>query len=183
MTRIDLAAYRASIAARLADAQAGAGIPALLGFEACGRRWLVELPEAGEVLPLPALVPVPLTQPWFAGLASVHGELQAVVDFSVFCGGPPTPRDATARLLRIGACLGGNAALLVARVHGLKRTDMLCATDEAGRDDACDWCGEVLADNQGERWTRLDPARLIADPAFRDAVLPDVTAASAPLEY
>lgn len=183
MTRIDLAAYRASIAARLADAQAGAGIPALLGFESGGRRWLVELPEAGEVLPLPTLVSVPLTQPWFAGLASVHGELQAVVDFSLFCGGPPTPRDTAARLLRIGTRLGGNAALLVARVHGLKRTDMLCTTDAAGRDDGCDWCGAVLADNQGERWMRLDPARLIADPAFRDAVLPDVAAVSAPPEY
>lgn len=174
MARIDLAAYRASIAARLADAQAGAGIPALLGFESGGRRWLIELPEAGEVLPLPALVPVPLTQPWFAGLASVHGELQALVDFSVFCGGPPTPRDAAARLLRVGTRHGGNAALLVARVHGLKRTDMLCATGEPGSTHPGDWCDEVLADNQGERWTRLDPARLIADPAFRDAVLPDL---------
>ncbi len=173
MARIDLAAYRASIAARLADAQAGAGIPALLGFESGGRRWLVDLPAAGEVLPLPALAPVPLTQPWLAGLASVHGELQAVVDFSVFCGGPPTPHDAVARLLRIGTRLGGNAALLVARVHGLKRTDTLCATDES---DGRDWCIEVLADNQGERWSRLDPARLIVDPVFRDAALSDIAA-------
>lgn len=171
MTRIDLAAYRSSIAARLADAQSGAGIPALLGFESGGRRWLVDLPAAGEVLPLPVLTPVPLTLPWLAGLTSIHGELQAVVDFSVFCGGLPTPRDATARLLRIGTRLGGNAALLVARVHGLKRTDMLCATDDAA--EMRDWCGEVLADNQGERWTRLDTTRLVADPSFRDAVLPD----------
>jgi twitching motility protein PilI len=178
MARIDLAAYRASIAAKLADAQAGAGIPALLGFESGGRRWLIELPAAGEVLPLPAMVAVPLTRPWLAGLASVHGELQAVTDFSVFCGGPPTVRDAAARLLRIGTRLGGNAALLVARVHGLKRTDMLSATEETGENAAPrDWRGAVLTDNQGERWTRLDPARLLADPAFRDAVLPGATPA------
>lgn len=171
MSRIDLAAYRESIAAKLADAQAGAGIPALLGFESGERYWLIDLPAAGEVLPLPPIVPVPLTQPWLAGLASVHGELQAVVDFSLFCGGLPTPRDAAARLLRIGTRLGGNAALLVARVHGLKRADMLYAADEDTASHG--WCGSTLADNQGERWVCLDPARLLADPAFRDAALPD----------
>lgn len=171
--RIDLRAYQDSIAARLAAAQAGVGIPALLGFEAGGRHWLIELPAAGEVLPLPALAPVPLTRPWFAGLASVHGELQAVVDFSVFCGGPPTPRDAAARILRIGARQGGgNAALLVARVHGLKRTDTLSAVADAAA-NAHDWCGATYSDNQGGCWTCLDPVQLLADPLFRDAALPD----------
>lgn len=170
--RVDLRAYQDSIATRLAAAQAGACVPALLGFEAGGRHWLVELPAAGEVLPLPALAPVPLTQPWFAGLASVHGELQAVVDFSVFCGGAPTPRDAAARLLRIGAPQGGNAALLVARVHGLKRTDTLSAAADAAV-AAPGWRGTTFSDNQGERWTCIDPAQLLADSLFRDAALPD----------
>jgi twitching motility protein PilI len=168
--RIDLRAYRESIASRLAAAAGSVAIPALLGFEAAGRRWLLELPAAGEVLQLPPLLPVPRTRPWFAGLANVHGELQHVVDFAAFCGGPPTPRGDPARLLRIGAPLASDVALLVARVHGLRRADTLCAA--AAATPPPPWCAETLMDNQGEHWTRLDPERLLADPALRDAALP-----------
>lgn len=171
--RIDLRAYQEAIATRLAAAQAGASAPALLGFASGGRRWLIDLPAAGEVLPPPLLAPVPLTQPWFAGMANVHGELQAVVDFSVFCGGAPTPRDGAARLLRIGSRHGNNSALLVARVHGLKRTDSLFAADaaEALDETVLPWQGETFTDSQGMRWLRLNIAHLLADPAFLDASL------------
>jgi len=169
--RIDLRAYQEAIATRLAAAQAGASVPALLGFESGGRRWLIDLPVAGEVLPSPPLAAVPLTQPWFAGVANVHGELQAVVDFSVFCGGAPTPREGGARLLRIGTRHGSNSALLVARVHGLKRTDSLFAA-EATDETFMPWQGEVFTDSQGTRWLRLEPDRLLADPAFLDASMP-----------
>jgi len=169
--RIDLRAYQEAIATRLAAAQAGASVPALLGFESGGRRWLIDLPAAGEVLPAPPLAPVPLTQPWFAGMTNVHGELQAVVDFSVFCGGAPTPREGGARLLRIGSRHGSNSALLVARVHGLKRTDSLFAA-EADDVATLPWQGEAFTDSQGTRWLRLEPDRLLADPVFLDASLP-----------
>lgn len=171
--RIDLRAYQESIADRLAAAQDGAAAPALLGFEAGGALWLADLPAAGEVLPLPALTPVPLTHPWFAGLANVHGELEAVVDFALFCGSAPTPRESTARLLRIGAKNGGNIALLVARVHGLRRADTLSAAEADAALPAAPWRGDRYADPQGRRWTRLELDRLLADPLFRDAALPD----------
>ncbi|MEW6165681.1 MAG: chemotaxis protein CheW [Pseudomonadota bacterium] len=170
--RIDLRAYQDSIAARLAAARDDAGAPALLGFEAGGTRWLVDLPAAGEVLPPPPLAPVPLTRPWFAGLANLHGELGAVVDFAAFCGGPSTPPGGAARLLRIGARHGSNVALLVARVHGLKRVDALVPTDPAPGPAAA-WRGASLGDAQGERWVRLDVERLLADPEFIDAALPE----------
>jgi twitching motility protein PilI len=175
--RIDLRAYQENIAGRLAAAQAGATVPALLGFEAGGTHWLVDLPAAGEVLPLPALAPVPLTQPWFAGLANVHGELESVVDFALFSGAPPTPRDAHARLLRIGARSGTDMALLVGRVHGLKHADGLFVAD-GGAAPAAAWCGETFVDAQGQHWTRLELDRLLNDPRFLDAALP--AAADAP---
>jgi twitching motility protein PilI len=172
--RIDLRAYQENIAARLAAAQAGAGVAALLGFESGGERWLVDLPAAGEVLPLPALASVPLTRPWFAGLANVHGELQAVVDFSAFRGGAPTPRDGAARILRVGARHGANCALLVGRVHGLKRLDALFPdADAVPPEPTFAWRGDTFTDTQGERWTRLEIGPLLADPAFLDAALPE----------
>jgi twitching motility protein PilI len=48
---------------------------------------------------------VPLTRPWFAGIANIRGNLHAVGDFSVFCGGPPIVQNANARLLLIGSSL------------------------------------------------------------------------------
>lgn len=174
--RIDLRAYQESIANRLAAAQAGGSAPALLGFEAGDAHWLIDLPGAGEVLPPPPLTPVPLTRPWFAGLANVHGELAAVVDFAVFCGRAPTLRDSAARLLRIGARQGNNYTLLVARVHGLKRSDALFPADAdsaAARPIAATWGGETLSDAQGQRWQLLQLDRLLADPEFLDAALPE----------
>lgn len=174
--RIDLRAYQESIAVRLAAAQSGSGAPALLGFETGDRHWLVDLPAAGEVLLPPALSPVPLTRAWFAGLASVHGELQSVVDFSAFCGGPPTERSAGARLLCVGSRLGSNVALLVGRVHGLKRADVLFPVEDEPADSsaALAWEGSAFTDTQGLRWTRLEIDPLFADPAFLDAALPDI---------
>ncbi len=170
--RIDLRAYQENIASRLAAAQTGAAVAALLGFESAGLRWLVDLPAAGEVLPVPVITPVPLMQPWFAGLANVHGELQAVVDFAAFCGAPPTARDSTARLLRVGSRQGNNTALLVARVHGLKRTDGLFAAEAGTAVPALGpWQGETYSDSQGATWTRLEIDPLLADPRFLDASL------------
>ena len=164
--RIDLRAYQESIASKLATAQAGGSAPALLGFQTGGQRWLIDLPAAGEVLPLPNLAPVPLTRSWFAGLASVHGELQAVVDFSIFCGGTATPRSPAARLLCVGPRFGSNAALLVERVHGLKRADVLFPADDDPADLATTWHGMAFTDTQGMRWTRLEVDHLLADPEF-----------------
>lgn len=177
--RIDLRAYQENIASRLAAAQAGAAVPALLGVAAAGRRWLIDLPAAGEVLPLPTLAPltpVPLTQPWFAGLANVHGELHSVLDFAAFCGAAPTVRDSAARLLRVGARQGNPLALLVARVHGLKRTDSLFEvapemTAVAEEASVPAWQGVSFSDHQGLTWQRLELDRLLADPRLLDAAI------------
>lgn len=170
--RIDLRAYQEAIATRLAAAQTSGGVTALLGFESGGRRWLIDLPAAGEVLPLPPLAPVPLTQPWFAGLTNVHGELQMVVDFAAFCGAPPTAQEGAARLLRVGSRQGSNLALLVARVHGLKRTDGLFAAEaEVAEPVRVPWQGEAFSDSQGMTWTRLESDSLLADPRLLDASL------------
>lgn len=171
--RIDLRAYQENIATRLAAAQAGEDAGALLCFVAGGQRWLIDLPAAGEVLPLPPLAAVPLTRPWFAGLANVHGELRAVVDFPLFCGGHPAARDSAARLLCVGTRLGSNLALLVDSVQGLKRADALFAVDTGQGKPVAAWCGATCCDPQGQQWTRIDINRLLADPAILDAALPD----------
>ena len=68
-----------------------------LGVEIGGVRYLLDLLEAGEIVPVPALASVPLTQPWYLGLANVRGNLVGVVDLARYLGQdgavpPPAPR-------------------------------------------------------------------------------------------
>ncbi len=88
MARSSLREFQERLARRLAEA-AGAERRGLLGFQCGGHNWLIELAEAGEILPPPPLSAVPLTRPWFRGLANVRGSLYGVVDFAAFNGQPP----------------------------------------------------------------------------------------------
>jgi twitching motility protein PilI len=91
--------FQQALAAKLAGASAEAAPHARLGVQAGGRLWLIRLDDAGEVLPLPDLTPVPLTRQWFLGLANIRGNLAGVVDFAGFMGSPPTERSPGCRLV------------------------------------------------------------------------------------
>jgi hypothetical protein len=68
---------------------------------------------------------VPLTKPWFAGIANIRGNLYSVVDLSAFIGKEATPQNTSSRLLLIGTRHGSNAALLVTRMIGLRNVEAL----------------------------------------------------------
>jgi twitching motility protein PilI len=164
--RISLREFQAGLAQRLASAQRGEAHRALLGVESGSDLWLLDLSDSGEVLPVPPLTTVPLTKPWFAGIANVRGMLYSVVDFSAFRGGEPTRRNADTRLLLVGARHGTNSALLVDRTLGLKSIDDL--EPVAVEDDRPEWVGIRRQDAQGRQWTQLKLKALLADPAFLD---------------
>jgi twitching motility protein PilI len=105
-----------------------------------------------------------LTQPWFAGIANVRGNLYSVTDFSAFRRQGTTSRNAGARLLLIGARYGNNTALLVARILGLRNIDDLTPVDDDP--EASPWARGVYADREGQRWQMLDVIRLFSDDTF-----------------
>ncbi len=162
--RISLREFQESLVERLNSAQRGATRRALLGVASGEDLWLLDLTDSGEVVPLPALTAVPLTKPWFAGIANIRGSLYSVVDFSAFRGGEPTRRNANARLLLVGARHGINSALLVDRTLGLKSLDDLEPLDSPA--DGPAWAGAVSQDVQGRRWTLLKLRELFADSSF-----------------
>ena len=92
--RGSLSEFQAHLAKRLAGAsdQAAAG---LLGVLSGTDYWLLNLSDSGEVVPLPPLSSVPLTRPWFVGIANIRGNLYAVADFSAFQGKEATPHNAS----------------------------------------------------------------------------------------
>lgn len=163
MAQLKLREFQEYLATRLNSAARGEISSALLGLQSGADHWLLKLDEAGEILPMPPLSPVPLTQPWFAGMANIRGNLYSVIDFAAFRGEDPTPRTSHARLVLLGARFGINSAILVHRMLGLRPADTFTATGEPGNQP---FVTEVLTDSDGRRWQRIDVPALLADPKF-----------------
>lgn len=159
--KTDLRAFQEYLAGRLSDAAQGRPAASWLGVESGGEAWLVELPDGGEVVRAPQLAPVPLTRPWFAGVANVRGTLYAVSDFSRFRGGPPTA--APGSLLLIGARHGSNTALLVGRLLGLKNPEEFTPLPPAAGPA---WGAARYAAADGQAWRKLAVRELLADQEF-----------------
>lgn len=163
--KISLHEFQSYLAARLSGTsnQSSAG---LLGIQAGSDFWLLDLADSGEIVPLSPLTKVPLTKPWFAGIANIRGNLYSVVDLSAFLGKDATPQNTSSRLLLIGTRHGSNAALLVTRMIGLRNVEALNPEPQNGAAPA--WALETYTDNEGRRWNKLKVRELLADEAFMD---------------
>lgn len=171
--RISLREFQMGLVERLTSAVRGETSRALLGVQTGKDYWLLNLSEAGEVVPVPDMMPVPLTKPWFTGVVNIRGMLYSVVDFSAFQGGEPTALNSDARLLLVGMRHGINSALLVSRTLGLRSPDTLDAlpvtTEETGRVQP--WVGQSFRDTQRQTtmvWCRLNLKPLLSHPGFLD---------------
>jgi len=157
--------FQVHLAKRLAGAssQSAAG---LLGIQVGADFWLLNLSDSGEIVPLPPLTSVPLTKPWFVGIANIRGNLYSVADFSAFQGKEATPQNTSSRLLLIGTRHGSNAALLVTRMLGLRNVDNLTAV--TADPNSPRWANEAYTDNEGRRWKKLNVRELLADADFME---------------
>jgi len=162
-TRTSLRDYQRALAERLRGAASGRAA-SKLGVQVGGDAWLVDLADAGEVIPVPPLTAVPLTQPWFRGVANVRGRLCSVVDFPAFLGGAALQAGEQARLLLLGDKFRMSSGLLVDRSLGLRAAEQLQA-DPAGA-AASPWQKAQYRDAEGKTWKELDVARLVQSPAF-----------------
>ncbi|MGZ8290464.1 MAG: chemotaxis protein CheW [Telluria sp.] len=125
-----------------------------LGVMIGTERFLVDLTQTGEIVPLATVCPVPLTQPWYLGLSNIRGNLVGIVDYARYLDPETSSAGAGSRVLTFAAGLGFNCGLLVSRVLGLRQAaDMEAA-------------GDLLRDAEGNQWTALDLAELARDPRF-----------------
>lgn len=161
--RISLRDFQKDLVERLSSAKKGGGSKALLGIQAGQEYWLLDLGDAGEIVPPPPLTTVPLTRSWFDGIANIRGSLYSVVDFSAFQGGERTPAGGDSRLLLVSARFGINSALRVTRALGLRNPEELELQEEQ---DTRPWAGEVFVDKQGRIWKRLLLKNLLSQQSF-----------------
>ena len=165
-TRTSLRDYQRQLSARLANQEARETV-SKLGVRAGGAFWLVDLADAGEVIPVPHVLPVPLMRPWFRGIANVRGRLCSVVDFAAFLGRGPAVIDQRARLLLVGERYRVNAGLLVEAVLGLFRDEDFADGPAA----TAKWCKAGYRDREGKQWQHLDMDALTSHPEFLQAGL------------
>lgn len=152
--RTGLREFQLSVAERLRTAASRTALSSKLGFQVGDRSWFVALHQVSEVVPLPASVGVPLTQPWFRGVANVRGKLYSIVDFAAFQGGDPTGAGVERRVILVSDKLVGGAGLLVSRMLGLRNPDDF--TPAVRPADAPPWLAAVWTDAAGARWHELD---------------------------
>jgi twitching motility protein PilI len=154
--RLRLRLYQEELLERMQAARTSSGARThQLGVEIGGERYLLDLLEAGEIVPVPVLTSVPLTQPWYLGLANIRGSLVGVVDLARFFGKEDgAAAGSAARLVTFAPSLGLPCGFLAARVHGLRQAaDM---TPQDGR----------LVDADGQTWTPLALGALAQDERF-----------------
>ena len=161
--RISLRDYQRELAERLRLADS-ARSASKLGVQVGEQNWLIDLAEAGEVMPVPPITIVPLTHAWYRGVANVRGNLYSVVDFAEFLGTGVSGTGEHARLVVLGERFRSAAALLVDRSLGLRNPAQLRAREAAPGRNA--WLRAEYDDETGARWCELDVAELVRDAEF-----------------
>lgn len=161
--RVSLKEFQEGLATRLKAAASEAAPSARLGFESGGEHWLTRLDHSGEVLQVPEIQRVPLTEEWFLGVANIRGALFGITDFGAFLGKPPTTRGPENRILLIGQPQGVNCALLVSRLAGLRN---VADEDREAAQGQTAWSASAWRDKDGKVWRELDTQQLLAQREF-----------------
>jgi twitching motility protein PilI len=166
--KLDLRAFQQELATRLAAKTAAQVEQSRLGLACAGQQWLIRLADAGEVIALPQTASVPLTKPWYLGIANIRGNLYGVIDFAGFLGQPLEPVVAgtsQTRLVLFGPRVGElRAGLVVHRVLGLRNLAELAPGEPVAGAPA--WFGARWMENNGAIWQEIDLAKLSQDSAF-----------------
>jgi twitching motility protein PilI len=161
--KLSLRDYQRDLAERL-RAASGARAASLLALQAGPEGWLVDLVEAGEVIPVPPIAAVPLTRAWFRGVTNIRGNLYSVVDFPAFLGGTPVAQTEQSRLVLLGERFRMGTALLVDRSLGLRNPEQLKARERSAQAPA--WLRGEYEDEDGRAWKELDVGELVQQQEF-----------------
>jgi twitching motility protein PilI len=166
--RMDLRSFQDELATRLAAKTAAQVESSRLGLACGGARWLIRLGDAAEVIAVPPIAEVPLTKPWFRGLANIRGNLYTVVDFAGFLGREAAVAHGAAsqsRLIIFGPRAGElRAGVIVQSVLGLRNLAELAPAPPVP--DAPAWYGPRWADAEGGEWQEIELAQLAGDFQF-----------------
>ncbi|MEK7811065.1 MAG: chemotaxis protein CheW [Pseudomonadota bacterium] len=156
--RFNLREFQQQVLDRLHMESSGSAHLSTLGVQVGQDYWLVNMTDISEVMSMPMLTSVPLTKPWYCGVANVRGNLYSIVDLKAYLSGEPTVHEAGNRVMLLGHRFAFNTGLLISKVLGLRNT--------------FDWQESELdgvvgfQDGNGQFWRKLDITQLLSQPEF-----------------
>lgn len=163
----NLREFQEAILAKLKDAanQVGTESSSRLGVLVGKKRFLINLNEVKEVLPVPPILTVPLTKSWFLGTTNVRGNLYNVSDLAQFLNMPPTAKSVNNRIMLLSTETTAQVALLVDGLVGLRSVqEMHIETDNDESKQL--FSKQKLSDADGNEWYELDTEGLVQDKNF-----------------
>jgi twitching motility protein PilI len=156
--RLNLREFQQSLSNRMQAKDRTGDQVSTLGIQIASQNWLVDMSDISEVLPLPALTRVPMSKPWFRGVANVRGNLYCVVDMPGYQQKGLLDTNSSSRVLLVAEKHAFNVALLVDRVFGLRDA-------RAWKQIKLDGKTEYY-DGQGTKWNKLDVIDLLNENEF-----------------
>lgn len=166
---VHLEAFQSRLAERLKNATNESSTSAKLGLMIGEDRWLVELAEAGEIVPVPNQIStVPMTKQWFKGMANLRGTLHTVVDLAQYADEGITPTNRESRLLSMAGRFNVNASIVVTKMLGLRATEEFkpALPSSVLKYKSQAWAGAYWRDAQGLVWRDLVLSKLALDENF-----------------
>lgn len=137
----------------------------LLGIQVGQTRWLLDLQEIGEIVPVTAVTKVPLTQDWYLGLLNIRGNLMSVIDFSRYQGLGLTEIENASRIVTFAPSLGINCGLLVSCVMGLRNVAEMQRQPDT-TNNATGWIGSGYRDKESLDWVTLSLSSIAQEQRF-----------------
>ena len=140
-----------------------------VGFRLGQRRLVSSFDEVVEIMPLPAVTPVPGSQPWMLGVANVRGNLLPVVDLKQFREGERTVTHEGQRCLVVRQA-GGNVAVIIDELFGQRTFNDSHRAELSGENDGRygNFVSQVY--RQAEHaWGVFNMSLLTRTPEFRQA--------------
>jgi twitching motility protein PilI len=137
-----------------------------LAFSAGGYRWLIQMEDAIEIMPIPSVMAVPCTYDWFRGLMNYRGRLVSVIDFNRLLAGPEAPKNKNDRLIVLSDRLSVPCALQVAHLSGL--LDLNFSQPKSRSTVNHPWMGARYVIDDVD-WHELSLTAMLTDPMFLKA--------------
>ena len=169
--------FQQSLAQRLRDAASRTTVLSRLGFQVGQDKWLVNLSDVSEVIPVPNIVPVPMTLPWYRGVANIRGKLYSIVDFGAYQEQPVIGPGMERRVILVAEKLIEGSGFVVSRMLGLHDPAQF-TTEVLEADLARPWIKGAYRDPGGTRWYELDLSGLTRDARFLEVGVVTATAAT-----
>lgn len=139
---------------------------AALGVAVGEDRYLIPMNEVSEVIQIPKLARVPLTQPWFLGLANVRGSLYGITDLGVYLGGQSMPFNLKSRILLVSPGNKVYGGFVVNSMLGIRSLSEFTPIQPSRKKRQSQGDIKQYQDAEGRLWRALSLFQLIRDEKF-----------------